>query len=74
MCFLWKKTRANKNQINQSFANFSESLKIPADCFHTTRFCLPGDEHGDVLADDKLLSTSSGSSTEAVRKLLKLRL
>lgn len=28
----------------------------------------PGDEHGDVLADDKLFSTSSGNSTDAVRR------
>lgn len=34
----------------------------------TARFCLPGDEHGDVLADDRLLSTSSGNSTDAVLK------
>lgn len=35
----------------------------------TAKFCRPGDEHGDVLADDKLLSTSSGRSTEVVRRL-----
>lgn len=28
--------------------------------------CLTGDGHGDVLADDKLFSTSSGKSTEPV--------
>lgn len=36
----------------------------------STCICLTGDGHGEVLADDKLFSMSSGKSTEPVRKFL----
>lgn len=35
----------------------------------STWYCLTGDGHGDVLADDKLFSISSGKSTDPVRIL-----
>lgn len=35
----------------------------------STWICLTGDGHGDVLADDKLFSISSGKSTDPVRIL-----
>lgn len=35
----------------------------------STWICLTGDGHGDVLADDKLFSISSGKSTDPVLML-----
>lgn len=50
--------------ITAVLANFVQ-LRVKRSLFRKgTWTCLTGDGHGDVLADDKLFSTSSGRSTE----------